>query len=268
MPSEIERGDATAEFDQCVLPAVRIHDFPRFGWRGMLLDCCRHFMTVEFIKRYIDLLAFHKFNRFHWHLTEDQGWRLEVDKYPRLTEIGAWRTQPDGTRYGGYYTKTEVRQVVEYAHERHVTVVPEIEMPFHTGAAIVAYPELGINTGHLAELPPEQRWGKTKGLIAPRPETVAYLQDVLTEVIKLFPSKDIHIGGDEANIRHWASDGEMQAQMNRLKLKDAHELHSWFIKQMDTFLTENRRRKATLTTQPRGRTTFKEFRFDTPGESC
>jgi hexosaminidase len=131
---------------------------------------------------------------------------------------------------------------VRYAAGRYVTIVPEIEMPYHTGAAIVAYPELGINTGHLAELPPEQRWGKTKGLIAPRKETVAFLQDVLREVVGLFPSAHIHIGGDEANIGHWASDSEMQAQIKRLKLKDAHELHSHFIKQMDAFLTQQGRR--------------------------
>ena len=229
------------------VPCVRIVDYPRFKWRGLLIDPARHFIPVEDFKRFIDAMAAHKLNRLQVHFTDNEGWRIEIKKYPKLTEIGSKmdhsrRKTKDGQYVGGFYTQDEVREIVGYAAARHITIVPEIEMPFHTGAAIVAYPELGINTRGLAEAPPEQRWGKTKGLIAPRPETVAFLQDVLSEVIELFPSKEIHIGGDEANIGHWAGDGEMQAQMKRLKLKDAHELHSWFIKQMDTFLTKKGRR--------------------------
>ena len=229
------------------VPCVTITDRPRFGWRGLLIDPARHFIPVEDFKRFIEIMALHKFNRLQVHLTDHEGWRLEIRKYPKLTEIGSKmdrsrRKTKDGQYVGGFYTQDDVRRLVRYAADRHVTIVPEIEMPYHTGAAIVAYPELGINTGHLANLPPEQRWNKTKGLIAPRPATVAFLQDVLSEVIELFPSKHIHIGGDEANIGHWAGDPEMQAQMKRLKLKDAHELHSWFIKQMDAFLTKNGRR--------------------------
>ena len=229
------------------VPCVCIVDYPRFKWRGLLIDSARHFIPVEDFKRFIDAMVVHKLNRLQVHLTDNEGWRIEIKKYPKLTEIGSKmdysrRKTKDGRYVGGYYSQDDIREIVRYAADRHITIVPEIEMPFHTGAAIVAYPELGIDTGRLAELPPEQRWGKTKGLIAPRPETVAFLQDVLSEVIGLFPSKDIHIGGDEANIGHWASDGEMQAQMKRLKLKDAHELHSWFIKQMDTFLTKKGRR--------------------------
>ncbi len=232
---------------QWSVPCVKITDYPRFGWRGLLIDPARHFIPKEDMLRFTDAMAVHKFNRLQVHFTDNQGWRLEIKKYPKLTEIGSKmdrsrRKTEDGQYVGGFYTQDDIREIVRYAANRHITIVPEIEMPFHTGASIVAYPKLGINTGHLAELPPEQRWGKTKGLIAPRPETVAFLQDVLSEVIELFPSKDIHIGGDEANTGHWASDPEMQAQMKRLKLKDAHELHSWFIKQMDTFLTKNGRR--------------------------
>ena len=232
---------------QWSVPCVKITDYPRFGWRGLLIDPARHFIPKQDMLRFIDTMASHKFNRLQVHLTDNEGWRIEIRKYPRLTEVGSKmdhsRRRDDGGQYvGGYYTQDNIREIVHYAANRHITIVPEIEMPFHTGASIVAYPKLGINTGHLAELPPEQRWGKTKGLIAPSPETVAFLQDVLSEVIELFPSKDIHIGGDEANTGHWASDPEMQAQMKRLKLKDAHELHSWFIKQMDTFLTKKGRR--------------------------
>jgi len=246
LPVEVYRP-AKVEGTQWSVPCVKITDYPRFGWRGLLIDPARHFIPKEDMLRFIDAMAAHKFNRLQVHFTDNQGWRLEIRRYPKLTEIGSKmdysrRRDDDGRYVGGFYTQNDIREIVHYAADRHITVVPEIEMPFHTGAAIVAYPELGIKTGHLAELPPEQRWDKTKGLIAPRPETVAFLQDVLSEVIELFPSKYIHIGGDEANTEHWAGDSEMQAQMKRLKLKDAHELHSWFIKQMDTFLTKNERR--------------------------
>ncbi len=229
------------------LPCVTIIDYPRFGWRGLLIDPARHFIPVDDFERFVDLMSLHKFNRLQVHFTDNQGWRLEIRKYPKLTEIGSRmdrsrRKTNDGRYVGGFYTQDDIRRLVRYAAARHVTIVPEIEMPFHTGAAIVAYPELGINMGHLADVPPEQRWGKTKGLIAPRPETVAFLQEVLGEVIELFPSKHIHIGGDEANTGHWATDPEMRAQIKRLKLADAHELHSWFIKRMDTYLTKNGRR--------------------------
>ena len=247
LPPAIFSQRKTDEIEWTV-PSVRIVDCPRFEWRGLLIDPARHFIPVQDVEKFIDVMAVHKFNRLQVHLTDNEGWRIEIKKYPKLTELGSkmdWnlrRKGGTGPRCFGFYTQDDIRRIVRYAAQHHITIVPEIEMPYHTGAAIVAYPELGINTGHLAELPPAQRWGKTKGLIAPRPETVAFLQDVLAEVIELLPSKDIHIGGDEANIRLWASDPEMQAQMQRLKLKDAHELHSWFIKQMDTFLAENGRR--------------------------
>lgn len=230
------------------VPCVNVTDHPRFAWRGLLVDPARHFIAKGDLLRFIDVMALHKFNRLQIHLTDNEGWRIEIRKYPKLTEIGSkmdWNLRHrDGTgpRCFGFYTQDDMRQIVRYAAERHITVVPEIEMPFHTGAAIVAYPELGIAPGRLVPLPIEQRWRKTSGLIAPRPETVAFFQEVLTEIMDLFPSKHIHIGGDEANIDLWTNDPEMQAQMKRLQLKDAHELHSWFIKQMDVFLSRHGRR--------------------------
>jgi len=191
------------------VPCVRIVDQPRFKWRGLLIDPARHFIGVEDVERFIEIMAMHKLNRLQVHLTDNEGWRIEIKKYPKLAEIGSkmdWsfrRKGGSGPGCPGFYTQEEIRRLVRYAADRHITIVPEIEMPFHTGAAIVAYPELGVNTGALADLPPGQRWGKTKGLIGPRPETVGFLQDVLSEVIGLFPSREIHIGGDEANIVLW-----------------------------------------------------------------
>jgi hexosaminidase len=247
LPPAIFRTERVRGIEWTV-PCVRIVDHPRFQWRGLLIDPARHFIAVQDVLRFIDLMAIHKLNRLQIHLTDNEGWRIEIKKYPKLTELGSkmdWNLRHQGgsgPRCIGFYTQDDIRRIVRYAAERHVTVVPEIEMPYHTGAAIVAYPELGIATGQLADLSPVQRWVKTKGLIAPRPATVAFLQDVLSEVIELFPSEHIHIGGDEANIAHWTNDPEMQAQMKRLKLANAHELHSWFIRQMDAFLTEKGRR--------------------------
>jgi len=247
MPPAVFSDVAVPDVDWKV-PCVKITDTPRFRWRGLLLDPARHFISLRNVKRFIDTMAIHKFNRLQIHLTDNEGWRIEIKKYPKLTELGSkmdWNLRHkggNGPRCFGFYTQEDIREIVRYAADRHITVVPEIEMPFHTGAAIVVYPEIGINPGPLGALPLEQRWFKTKGLIAPRSETVAFLQDVLTEVIELFPSQAIHIGGDEANIGHWTNDPEMQAQIKRLQLEDAHGLHSWFIKEMDTFLTEHGRR--------------------------
>jgi len=239
-PKKVEAGPWS-------VPCVTITDYPRFKWRGLLVDPARHFIPKADMLRFIDLMAAHKFNRLQVHFTDNEGWRLAIRKYPKLAEIGSRmnhsrRRDDAGRLVGGFYSEEDIKEIVRYAADRHITIIPEIEMPFHTGAAIVAHPGLGINMGHLSTLAPEQRWGKTKGLIAPRPKTVAFLQDVLREVMELFPSQYIHIGGDEANTGHWAADPEMQTQMRRLKLADAHALHSWFIKQMDSFLTENGRR--------------------------
>jgi len=232
------------------LPCVHVTDRPRLRWRGLLIDPARHFIPVADIERFIDTMALHKFNRLQIHLTDDQGWRIEIKRYPQLTETGAWMDftalsrggrSADGPRPGGFYTQDDIRRLARYAADRHVTIVPEIEMPAHTGAAIVSYPHLGLHPENLNKLPIGERWTANERVLAPRPQTVTFMQNVLAEVIGLFPSRHIHIGGDEANIAHWKQSDEMQAMMHELHLKDETELHSWFIKQMDTFLTSQGR---------------------------
>jgi hexosaminidase len=234
-------------------PALRIEDSPRFQWRGMHLDVGRHFQPKEFVKKFIDLLALHKMNSFHWHLTEDQGWRIEIKKYPRLTEVGAWRKQTligrherdslkrvfDGRRHGGFYTQDDVREIVAYARERFINVVPEIEMPGHAQAAISAYPELG-NTGKQINV--REYWSVSEHILNPEDKTIAFMQDVLGEVLALFPGKFIHVGGDEAVKDEWKASPRVQERIRELGLKDEHELQSWFIKKMDTYLTQRGRR--------------------------
>ena len=235
------------------MPAVDIEDAPRFPWRGAHLDVARHFMPKEFIEKYIDLLALHKLNVFHWHLTDDQGWRLEIRKYPRLTSVGAWRTETvvgwqnrdstknvhDKTPHGGFYTQDDAREVVAYAAARHVTVVPEIEMPGHARAAIAAYPELGVTGEPIAVW---TDWGVTPYILNADSSTVAFMQDVLGEVLNIFPSRFIHVGGDEAAKDLWRASPRIQARIRQLGLRDEHELQSWFIRQMDAFLTARGRR--------------------------
>ncbi len=253
LPPEVFR-EAKVSGIEWTLPAVRIEDKPRFGWRGMHLDVGRHFMPKEFVKKYIDLLALHKMNVFHWHLTEDQGWRIEIKKYPRLTEVGAWRKQTivghqpdnnpgdakfDGIRHGGYYSQDDVREIVAYAKDRFVTVVPEIEMPGHAVAAIASYPELGVD-GTPTEV--ATYWGVFDNIFNPTDATIRFMQDVLTEVLDLFPSRFIHIGGDEADKARWKANAAVQARIKQLGLKDEEELQSWFVRQMDTFLTSKGRR--------------------------
>ncbi|MEK7780772.1 MAG: beta-N-acetylhexosaminidase [Verrucomicrobiota bacterium] len=227
------------------IPCVNIEDQPRFKWRGMMLDCGRHFFPPADVKRMIDLAALHKLNVFHWHLTEDQGWRIEIKKYPKLSEVGAWRdsTPPygarnsdDGKRHGGFYTQAEVKDIVAYAAARHITVVPEIEMPGHAAAAIAAYPEFGNSDipGYAPRV--ITRWGVYPYIFAPKEETFKFLEDVLTEVCELFPSKFIHIGGDEAPKTQWQKSPFAQQVMKREGLKDEHELQSWFIRRIEKFL--------------------------------
>lgn len=217
-----------------------IQDAPRFAWRGLLLDCCRHFMDVEFVKRTIDLIAQLKMNRLHWHLTDDQGWRVEIRAHPALTEIGAWRMEKDGTRYGGFYTQEQIREVVAYAAARHVTVVPEIEMPGHALAALAAYPQLSC-TGGPFEVASE--WGVFKDIYcAGTEETFAFLEEVLTEVMALFPSEYIHIGGDEAPKFQWERCARCQARMAAEGLADEHALQSWFIARISRFLNAHGRK--------------------------
>lgn len=251
LPPEIFR-DAPSGPTAWTVPAVDIEDYPRFPWRGAHLDVGRHFMPKEFVKKYIDLIALHKLNTFHWHLTEDQGWRLEIKQYPKLTEVGAWRKETlvgrprgqeerkfDGKRHGGFYTQEDAREIVAYAQARFVTVVPEIEMPGHSVAAIASYPELGV-TG--APVDVASSWGVFSDILNAKPSTIQFMQNVLSEVMAIFPGRYIHIGGDEADKSKWKASPEIQDRIKELHLADEHELQSWFIRQMDAFLTSHKRR--------------------------
>ncbi|MFD0793688.1 family 20 glycosylhydrolase [Mucilaginibacter litoreus] len=234
------------------LPCVQIEDYPRFGYRGMMLDVCRHFFTVEFVKRYIDLMAAYKLNTFHWHLTDDQGWRIEIKKYPKLTSVGSFRKesvignykdrqplQYDGVPVSGYYTQDQIRDVIKYASERYVTIVPEIEMPGHALAALASYPELSCDPSQKYEV--TGKWGVFNNIFCPSEQTFSFLQDVLTEVIDLFPSKYIHIGGDEAPKEVWKRSKYCQDLIKRLKLKDEHGLQSYFVQRMEKFVNSKGR---------------------------
>lgn len=234
------------------LPAVEIIDKPRHVWRGMMLDVGRYFYPVEDVKKLIDHMAMYKMNTFQWHLTEDQGWRIEIKKYPALTTTSAWRDatiighlndqprQYDGRKHGGYYTQDQVREIIAYAAERYITVIPEIEMPGHSVAALAAYPELSCTGGPFKV---SQTWGVHEDVYcAGNEQTFTFLQDVLTEVADLFPSPVIHIGGDECPKTRWKACAKCQARIKREHLKDEHELQSYFIKRMERFLqTKNKR---------------------------
>ena len=233
------------------IPAVRIEDAPRFVWRGLHLDVSRHFFPIEFIKKYVDALAAFKLNTFHWHLTDDQGWRLAIERYPKLTEVGAWRTETivgharrgpkgyDGTPHGGFYTQDQARELVAYARDRGVSVLPEIEMPGHSLAALASYPEHANVPG-----PFEVRttWGISDEVFAPRETTFEFLENVLREVMDVFPSEFIHIGGDEAPKKRWKESAEAQALMKREGLADEEQLQSWFVRRIERFLNANGRR--------------------------
>ena len=228
---------------------VHIEDQPRYEYRGMHLDVCRHFMPIEFIEKYIDNLALHKFNRFHWHLTEDQGWRIEIKKYPKLTEVGAWRTASqtgayseqrfDSTRHGGFYTQEEARHIVDYAAKRGITVIPEIEMPGHSLAALAAYPELSCTGGPFEVA---HGWGVFDEVYcAGNPEVYTFLEGVLDEMMDIFPSPLIHIGGDECPKTRWETCSKCQQEMAGNNLKDEHELQSYFITRMERYLNAHGR---------------------------
>ncbi len=228
------------------VPAGYYKDEARLRWRGAMLDVGRHFFPVAAIKRFLDQLALLKFNVFHWHLTEDEGWRIEIKKYPKLTEVGAWRkeTRGDGVPHGGFYTQDEIREVVAYAKKLHITVVPEIDMPGHMQAAIASYPQLGCTDQKVEVGTTFGVWDNVQHstVLYPSPETVSFMQDVLTEVLELFPSQYIHIGGDEANKSLWKSSPKVQALIQQLGVKNEDELQSWFIRQMDDFLTARGRK--------------------------
>ncbi|MFE4373556.1 beta-N-acetylhexosaminidase [Streptomyces sp. NPDC056835] len=235
------------------VPMTLIEDAPRFGWRGLMLDVARHFMPKDGVLRYLDLLAAHKLNVFHFHLTDDQGWRVEIKKHPRLTEVGSWRSRTKwGHRaselweekpHGGYYTQDDIREIVAYAAERHITVVPEIDIPGHSQAAIAAYPELG-NTDVIdtTSLTVWDTWGITANVLAPTDSTLRFYEDVFEELLTLFPSTFIHIGGDECLKDQWKESPAAQATIARLGLDGEDGLQSWFIRHFDRWLAERGRR--------------------------
>ncbi|QDH77698.1 beta-N-acetylhexosaminidase [Echinicola soli] len=263
------------------LPAVSIKDKPEFGYRGIMLDVGRHFFEVAEIKKMIDLMAYFKFNKMHWHLTEDQGWRLEIKKYPKLTEIGAWRDSTiigqywdydpfiyDGVKHGGFYTQEEAREIVKYAADRMITVIPEIELPGHSSAALAAYPEFGSFktdgyepkdgkplTGSVMAMNEKGEpydndlntavpgyWGVHPNIYGVKEETFQFLEDILMEVMDIFPSEYIHIGGDEAPKDHWKTSSISQDLIKKENLEDEHELQSYFITRIEKFLNENNRK--------------------------
>ena len=212
------------------IPALRIDDAPHYAWRGVMLDVARHFLPVPQVERQIDLLSRYKLNVLHWHLTDDQGWRIRIDKYPKLTDVGAWRTEADGSRSGGFYTKQQIREVVEYARQRNVMVVPEIEMPGHASAAIAAYPELSCPKQPI-QVP--ATWGVFADIYCVGDEaTFSFLHDVLDEVAALFPAPYIHIGGDEVPKQQWLGSVSSQGRMREQHLADGGALQSYFVKRI------------------------------------
>lgn len=234
------------------IPCVEIDDYPRFGYRGLHLDVSRHFFSVDFIKKYIDLMATYKLNTFHWHLTDDQGWRIEIKKYPLLTQIGSKRAQTmvgnfhdsdpqqfDNTPYGGYYTQEEVKDVIKYAADRYINIVPEIEMPGHSVAAIAAYPGLSCDPTKTYKV--AETWGGFDDVYCPSDYTFNFMEDVLTEVMELFPSKYIHIGGDEVSKAAWKQSAFCQKLIKKLKLKDEEGLQSYFIQRIEKFVNSKGR---------------------------
>ncbi len=238
-------ADAARDGD-AVLNCASISDAPELPWRGIMLDSARHMQSVEFIQQLIDWMALHKLNILHWHLTDDQGWRLEIKQYPKLTKIGGWRELPsvagkaDSYRYGGYYSQEQVRRLVAYAAQRNITIVPEIEMPGHASAALAAYPQFGSSDVPLSA--PVSEYGIFPNLYNVNEETFTFLENILTEVMQLFPSTYIHVGGDEAVKDQWKASPQIQAKMRALGIKDEDQLQSYFVKRIDAFLTGHGRR--------------------------
>jgi hexosaminidase len=261
----LTNNNSGASISSLMIPFVSVQDHPRFNYRGMHLDVGRHFFPVSFIKKYIDYIALHKMNYFHWHLTEDQGWRIQINKYPKLTEVGAWRNGTivgrypgsgnDNQRYGGFYTQDDVKEIVRYAAARHITIVPEIEMPGHSSAAIAAYPWLSCFPEMKTVIPKnpskesiarqaagdkkmvQETWGVFEDVYcAGKDSTFIFLENVMDEVLALFPSKYIHVGGDESPKAHWKKCPHCQARIKTEGLKDEHELQSYFVQRMEKYL--------------------------------
>jgi hexosaminidase len=251
---------------EVTVPICTINDYPRFVYRGMHLDVARHFFSVDYVKKYIDYLAFYKFNTLHWHLTDDQGWRIEIKKYPKLTEVGAWRNGTiigrypgkgsDNTPYGGFYTQEQVKDIVQYAANRHITVIPEIELPGHSSAAIAAYPQLSCFPEQKTDIPAnmisnkskaasgklvQETWGVFEDVFCPTEYTFSFMENVLDEVMALFPSKYIHIGGDECPKDAWKKSPFCQQLMKEKGLKDEHELQSYFIQRIEKHINSKGR---------------------------
>lgn len=246
IPAELILAENNGNF---TIPGVRMTDMPRFKYRGMHLDVSRHFFPKEFILKFIDMMAMYKFNTFHWHLTDDNGWRLEIKKYPLLTEVSAWRVDREAfhwkerdaqkpgeeATYGGFYTQEEVKEIIKYAQDRYINIIPEIEMPGHTSEVFAAYPELSCN-GEKLTVNPGSYWPNTDIFCAGKEETFEFLQDVIDEVVDLFPSEYIHIGGDEANKTEWKKCPLCLARMRDEGLKDVQELQSYFIKRIEKYV--------------------------------
>lgn len=236
LPPEIESSKTITGINW-IIPCVNIQDEPRFSWRGMLLDVGRHFISVDFIKKQLDVLAMLKINKFHWHLTEDQGWRIEIKKYPKLTAIGAKRTEEDGSIHEGFYTQEQIKEVVTYAKQRYIDVIPEIEMPGHALAALAAYPQLSCTGGPFT---PRIIWGTEKNVFcAGNDSTFTFLENILTEVIPLFPYEYFQIGGDECPKDSWNACSKCKARIKNEKLKDSHALQSYFMQRMEKVLIAN-----------------------------
>ncbi len=256
LPAEIFSPQKIATEIKWDIPVCKITDEPRFAWRGMHLDVSRHFFPKEFIKRYIDLIAMHKMNVFHWHLTDDNGWRIEIKKYPLLTDVSAWRVNREDMPWrkattppkpgekadlGGFYTQGDIREIVQYAADRQIEIIPEIEMPGHTSEVFAAYPELSC-TGKKLYVQPGSYWPNTDIFCAGNEEVFTFIENVLDEVAELFPSKYIHIGGDEADKTKWGKCSKCQKRINDENLEDENELQSWFIKRIEKYLISKNKR--------------------------
>ena len=232
LPPENFRG-SRVDGIKWTIPCAYVFDKPSFKWRGLMLDSCRHFWNIDFVKKFIDLMAIYKFNVFHWHLTEDQGWRIEINKYPKLAEVAAWRIE-NGKKYGGFYTQEQVKEIVDYASERAINVLPEIEMPGHSVAAIAAYPKLSCS-GEQVEVP--TNWGVLENVYCAGNEfTFEFLENVIDEVVSLFPFEYFHIGGDECPKTAWKKCPKCQQRIKNENLNNEDELQSYFIKRMEKFI--------------------------------